>query len=83
MGSVDRNAAAEALAAAYGKVTAAVDGLGDAELMRPSRCAGRVVADVLYQWHLSDASSTVFSASPCRRTGTMPRSPSRAPGACP
>jgi uncharacterized protein (TIGR03083 family) len=45
---MDRKAATEALSGAYGKLTAAVEGLGDAEFMRPSRCAGWTVADVLY-----------------------------------
>jgi hypothetical protein len=98
MGSVGRNVATEALAAAYGKITAAVDGLGDAELMQPSRCAGWAVADVLYH-QLLDARRALRtfatpSAGPAdnddvsywrpfspRRTGTIPRTPSRAPGA--
>jgi uncharacterized protein (TIGR03083 family) len=51
---VGRTAAVDALAAAYGNVTAAVDGLGEAGLMRPSLCAGWAVADVLYH-QLTDA----------------------------
>ena len=33
-------AAVEAVAAAYADVTAAVDGLGEADMMRATRCAG-------------------------------------------
>jgi Mycothiol maleylpyruvate isomerase N-terminal domain len=54
VGPVGRTAAVDALAAAYGNVTAAVDGLGEADLMRPSLCAGWDVADVPYH-QLSDA----------------------------
>jgi uncharacterized protein (TIGR03083 family) len=45
---LDLVAALDALDAVYRKVTAAVSGLGEADLMRPSRCAGWAVADVLY-----------------------------------
>jgi hypothetical protein len=45
---LDPAAALDALEAAYQKVTAVVGGLGEADLMRPSRCAGWAVADVLY-----------------------------------
>ncbi len=47
MTDLDLTAAVDALTAVYGKVTAAVDGLGEAELMRASLCAGWTVADVL------------------------------------
>jgi hypothetical protein len=45
---LDPAAVLDALDAVYGKVTDAVNGLGDADMMRPSRCAGWAVADVLY-----------------------------------
>jgi hypothetical protein len=45
---LDRAVALDALDAAYRKVTAVVSGLGAADLMRPSRCAGWAVGDVLY-----------------------------------
>jgi hypothetical protein len=45
---LERAAVLDALDAMYQKVTTAVSGLGDADLMRPSRCAGWAVADVLY-----------------------------------
>jgi uncharacterized protein (TIGR03083 family) len=40
--------ALDAFDAAYRQVTDVVSGLSEAELMRPSRCAGWAVADVLY-----------------------------------
>ena len=43
-----RDTALDALGTAYRQVTEAVSGLGEADLMRPSRCAGWAVADVLY-----------------------------------
>ena len=48
MSGLDRTTVIDTLVAVYGNVTAAVRGLGEAELMRPSRCAGWTVADVLY-----------------------------------
>ena len=48
MGDLDLAAVLDALDAVYGRVTDAVGGLRDADLMRPSRCAGWAVADVLY-----------------------------------
>jgi uncharacterized protein (TIGR03083 family) len=48
MTEVERVAAVSALITAYGKVTSLVTGLDEAEMMRPSRCAGWAVADVLY-----------------------------------
>jgi Mycothiol maleylpyruvate isomerase N-terminal domain len=38
----------DALDAVYGTVTSVVTDLADADLMRPTRCAGWAVADVLY-----------------------------------
>ena len=48
MSDLDRVAVLDALDAVYQNVTAAVSGLGEADMMRPSRCAGWAVADVLY-----------------------------------
>jgi hypothetical protein len=45
---LDRAAVLDALDAVYQKVTTLVSGLGEADMMRPSRCAGWAVADVLY-----------------------------------
>jgi len=45
---VGRDTALDALDTAYHQVTEVVSGLGEADLMRPSRCAGWAVADVLY-----------------------------------
>ncbi len=47
MGDLDAATAVDALTAAYENVTAAVDGLGEADLMRPSLCAGWAAGDVL------------------------------------
>jgi uncharacterized protein (TIGR03083 family) len=48
VGDLDTATAVGAVTAAYENVTAAIDGLGEADLMRPSLCAGWTVADVLY-----------------------------------
>ena len=45
---LNQTAVLDALDAVYQNVTAAVGGLGEADLMLPSRCAGWAVADVLY-----------------------------------
>jgi uncharacterized protein (TIGR03083 family) len=45
---LDRARVLDALDAAYQQLTAIVGGLGEADMMRPSRCAGWAVADVLY-----------------------------------
>ena len=47
MSDLSRVAVLDALDAAYRNVTAVAGGLGEADLMRPSRCAGWAVADVL------------------------------------
>ena len=48
MSDLDRAAVLDALDAVYQKVTAVAGGLSEADMMRPSRCAGWAVADVLY-----------------------------------
>jgi uncharacterized protein (TIGR03083 family) len=48
MTTVERPYAMDALASVYRKVTVTVEALDEAEMMRPSRCAGWTVADVLY-----------------------------------
>lgn len=48
MGELGRQDALAALDAAYQQITTAVDGLADADLMRPSLCAGWTAGDVLY-----------------------------------
>jgi len=68
---LDRTVVLSALEAGYENLTAAVSGLGDAEMMRPSRCAGWAVADVLYH-QLLDARRALRafatpSASPADR----------------
>jgi len=51
---LDQAAVLDALEAAYQKVTAVTAALGEADLMRPTRCAGWAVADVLFH-NLVDA----------------------------
>jgi hypothetical protein len=45
MSELSRVAVLDALDAVYGNVTAVAGGLGEPDLMRPSRCAGWAVAD--------------------------------------
>jgi hypothetical protein len=45
---LDRAAVLDALDAVYQQVTTVVSALSEADLMRPTRCAGWAVADVLY-----------------------------------
>ncbi|MBN1174278.1 MAG: maleylpyruvate isomerase N-terminal domain-containing protein [Micromonosporaceae bacterium] len=45
---LDRMALLTTLTDAYGNITTAVEGLREAQLTRPSRCAGWTVGDVLY-----------------------------------
>jgi uncharacterized protein (TIGR03083 family) len=52
--NLDRGAVEDALQGAYQNITTVADGLSDADLMRPSRCAGWTAADVLYH-QLQDA----------------------------
>jgi len=61
---LDRAAALGALDAAYQKVTAVTTGLGEADLMRPTRCAGWAVADVLYHQLLDARRALRTFASP-------------------
>jgi hypothetical protein len=61
---LDTGATVDALAAAYGNVTAVVDGLGEAELMLPTRCAGWVIADLLYHQLLDARRALRTFASP-------------------
>jgi hypothetical protein len=61
---LDRDAVLDALEAAYQNVTAVAGGLGEAGLMRPSRCAGWAVADVLYHQLLDARRALRTFASP-------------------
>jgi Mycothiol maleylpyruvate isomerase N-terminal domain len=54
----------DALDAAYRNVTAVAGGLGEADLMRPSRCVGWAVADVLYHELLDARRALRTFASP-------------------
>jgi len=64
MTRLDRAAAADALAGAYGKITQLADGLTEANAMLPSRCAGWTVLDVLYHQLLDARRALVTFASP-------------------
>jgi Mycothiol maleylpyruvate isomerase N-terminal domain len=52
------------LAPAYGRVTEAVSGLGTADLMRPTRCAGWSVVDLLFHVLCDAQRALVTFASP-------------------
>jgi hypothetical protein len=60
----DRASALGALGAVYQKVTAVTAGLGEVDLMRPTRCAGWAVADVLYHQLLDARRALRTFASP-------------------
>ena len=64
MSDLSRVAVLDALDAVYGNVTAVAGGLGEADLMRPSRCAGWAVADVLYHELLDTRRALRTFASP-------------------
>jgi hypothetical protein len=64
---LDRAAVLDALDAVYRNVTAVTGGLGEADLMRPSRCAGWAVADVLYHELLDARRALRTFASPADR----------------
>ncbi|HUA29885.1 MAG TPA: maleylpyruvate isomerase N-terminal domain-containing protein [Streptosporangiaceae bacterium] len=55
---------ADALESAYRNITALADGLTDADLMLPSRCAGWAVGDVLYHQLLDARRALRTFASP-------------------
>ena len=57
----------DALDAVYRNVSAVAGGLGEADLMRPSRCAGWAVADVLYHELLDARRALRTFASPADR----------------
>jgi uncharacterized protein (TIGR03083 family) len=64
MCALDRGAVEDVLESVYRDITAVADGLGDAELMRPSRCAGWAVGDVLYHLLLDARRALRTFASP-------------------
>jgi len=61
---LDRGAVEAALEAVYQNITTVADGLGEADLMRPSRCAGWAVGDVLYHQLLDARRALRTFASP-------------------
>src|SRR5215472_6303112 len=64
MSDLSRVAVLDALDAVYRNVTVVAGGLGDADMMRPSRCAGWAVADVLYHQLLDARRALRTFASP-------------------
>ena len=64
MTELDRAQVERALESAYQNVTTVADRLGDADLMRPSRCAGWALGDVLYHQLLDARRALRTFASP-------------------
>ena len=64
MTELDHAAALDALETGYRQVTDLVTGLGEAELMRPSRCAGWAVTDVLCHQLLDAQRALVAFSTP-------------------
>ena len=64
MSELNRAGAENALESVYQNVTTVADGLSDAELMRPSRCAGWALGDVLYHQLLDARRALRTFASP-------------------
>ena len=64
MTELDHAAVLDALEAGYRQVTDLVTGLGEAELMRPSGCAGWAVTDVVYHQLLDAQRALVTFATP-------------------
>ena len=64
MTELDQAVVLDALEAGYRQVTGLVTGLGEAELMRPSGCAGWAVTDVLYHQLLDAQRALVAFATP-------------------
>ncbi len=64
MSDLDQGAVLDALDAVYQNVTTVAGALGEADLMRPTRCAGWAVADVLYHELLDARRALRTFASP-------------------
>ena len=64
MTELDHAAVLDALETGYRRVTEVVTGLGEAELMRPTGCAGWAVADVLFHQLLDAQRALVAFATP-------------------
>lgn len=67
MSDRDRGEVEAALDAVYRDVTTVADGLGEADLMLPSRCAGWALGDVLYHQLLDARRALRTFASPAAR----------------
>jgi hypothetical protein len=61
---ISRVTAEDALGAVYQKVATVADGLGEADLMLPSRCAGWALSDLLYHQLLDARRALRAFASP-------------------
>lgn len=66
MTPVPKDTALDALEAVYQNITAVADRLSEADLMRPSRCAGWAVTDVLYHQLLDARRALRTLASPAQ-----------------
>ena len=64
MTELDHAAVLDALETGYARVTDVVTGLGEAELMRPTGCAGWAVSDVLFHQLLDAQRALVAFATP-------------------
>ena len=64
MTELDHAAVLDALETGYRRVTGVVTGLGEAELMRPTGCAGWAVTDVLFHQLLDAQRALVAFATP-------------------
>jgi hypothetical protein len=64
MSDLDPTAVHDALEAAYRNITTVANGLGETELMLPSRCAGWALGDVLYHQLLDARRALRTFASP-------------------
>jgi Mycothiol maleylpyruvate isomerase N-terminal domain len=71
MDALERDAVLDALQASYANLTAVADALGEDELMRPSRCAGWAVADVLYHQLLDARRALITFASPAPEASSL------------
>lgn len=68
MHALDRAAVEDVLESAYQDITTVADSLDDAELMRPSRCVGWAIGDVLYHQLLDARRALRTFASPSAGT---------------
>jgi hypothetical protein len=65
----DRTTVENALEAAYQNISTVADGLGEAELMLPSLCAGWALGDVVYHQPVRHGQRQLHTAGPAARPG--------------